>query len=364
MADVIVRGDEMTTRTAALAVLAILTVGLGFSRAARAGDSAEVEALIRQGVELREQGRDERALPLFQKAYDLLPSPRTAGQLGLAEMAVGYWVDAEQHLGSALESPDHPWVSKNRRALDDALAKVRQNIGTLVVEGQPAGAAVAVNHRPAGTLPLAAPLRVAKGKALIEVTAPGYAPASQSVQLVGGDQQRVSVSLQKLAVAATEPHPGGEVVAPPPPPPEPKPGGEATGGGGVRRRQVGWGLGIGAGVFLAAAVVETIVWQGKRSDFDSHVGPPAANPQLAQSMWQANCGESEPGRGGSGCSSIYDSMHRAQLLSIVGYVAAGALATGAAVLLFTGNREEAGGGARVACGAAIDPTIVTCRLLF
>ena len=53
---------------------------------ARAGDAAEAEALIRQGLELRQQGRDAPALPLFQKAYDLAATPRTAGQLGCGEM--------------------------------------------------------------------------------------------------------------------------------------------------------------------------------------------------------------------------------------------------------------------------------------
>ena len=63
---------------------ALLTIGLGFTaRSARAGDSAEAEALIRQGVELRAQKKDERALPLFEKAYQISRSPRTAGQLGL-----------------------------------------------------------------------------------------------------------------------------------------------------------------------------------------------------------------------------------------------------------------------------------------
>src|SRR5687767_11306624 len=69
---------------------------------------AQVEELIRQGNELRRDGKDHAAVGLFQKAYDLQRSPRTAGQLGLAESALGYWMAAERHLGEALAAPRHP----------------------------------------------------------------------------------------------------------------------------------------------------------------------------------------------------------------------------------------------------------------
>jgi hypothetical protein len=340
-------------RIATAATLAALIVGLGFSRAARAGDSAEAEALIRQGVELREQGRDERALPLFQKAYEILPSPRTAGQLGLAESATGYWIEAEQHLGIALESLDHPWIVKNRRALEDALGAVRQHLGELVIEGEPAGAAVTVNHRPIGQLPLGKPVRVANGKVVVEVSAPGYVTDAETVTVAGGGSQPVTIALKPVAAPVLVP------AAPPPIVEQQKSQGDH---GGLRRR-LGWGAAIGAGVFLVAAIIETVVWQGKRSDFNSHLGPPAGNPQLAQSQWQPNCGESDPGRGGPGCSSLYDSAQTAKVISIVGYATAGALATGAAVLLLTGRRDRERR-SQIACGANLAPAAVTCGITF
>ena len=102
------------------------------ARPARAGESGEAEALIRQGVELRSQKKDERALPLFEKAYQISRTPRTAGQLGLVEMALGYFVDAERYLGEALSSPDHPWVAKNLATLKAQLAAAKAQIGELL----------------------------------------------------------------------------------------------------------------------------------------------------------------------------------------------------------------------------------------
>src|SRR6476646_8300950 len=76
----------------------------------RAADAAEVEALIAKGNELRRAGTPGPALPYFQKAYELARTPRTTGQLGLAELAAGYPVEAEVHLTTALESPNDPSI--------------------------------------------------------------------------------------------------------------------------------------------------------------------------------------------------------------------------------------------------------------
>ena len=134
-------------------------------------------------------------LPLFQKAYELLDSPRTAGQLGLAELAVGYWLGADQHLGEALQSPDHPWVGKNRHALEDAREQARKNIGELSIDGGPAGATVSVNHQSAGTLPLAEPVSVAK-EIKIEVSASGYVTQTEVRERPsGGDRLRLLPSV-------------------------------------------------------------------------------------------------------------------------------------------------------------------------
>jgi hypothetical protein len=70
-----------------------------------ASEPAEVEALIEQANKFRRDGKDGKALPLMRKACDLATTARTAAQLGLVEMALGYWLQAEQHLTEALSSP-------------------------------------------------------------------------------------------------------------------------------------------------------------------------------------------------------------------------------------------------------------------
>src|SRR5262245_58798349 len=190
---------------AALATVAYLVVVmLALAPAPARADSAtdEAEALIRQGTELRHQKQDAKALPLFERAYSLVRNPRTAAQLGLAKMSLGYWLDAERLLDEALGAPDHPWIASNLKVLEQSRVTVRKNIGELVVTGGPAGAELLVNGRPAGRLPLAGPLRLDRGPVEIVLRAPGHTAASRTIQLGGGARESVSVTLERAGAPA------------------------------------------------------------------------------------------------------------------------------------------------------------------
>src|SRR4051812_2423486 len=97
----------------ALAVVALIWP----SPPAKAADAAEVEALIAKGNELRRARTPGPALPYFQKAYELARTPRTTGQLGLAELDAGYPVEAEEHLAAALQSTNDRSIARYRNIL-------------------------------------------------------------------------------------------------------------------------------------------------------------------------------------------------------------------------------------------------------
>jgi hypothetical protein len=89
--------------------------------------------------------------------------------------------------------------------LDDALTKVRTTIGEIVVTGSPDGAEVLLNGHPAGTVPLAGPLRVSQGPATVELRASGYAAASSSVEVKGGNTFQVALHLSREVPTAAVP---------------------------------------------------------------------------------------------------------------------------------------------------------------
>ena len=158
----------------ALFIPVVLVVAMVWSSTAQAVEDTEpakVEDLIRRGIELRRSDHDNRALPLFQEAYERAPSPRTAAQLGLVEMALGYKLEAERHLAEAVGSRRDLWVNKNRAVLEGSLTTVRAAIGEVGIQG-PTGADVTVSGKTVGRLPLSAPLRLGEGPATEQTSDP------------------------------------------------------------------------------------------------------------------------------------------------------------------------------------------------
>lgn len=337
------------------------------AQSARPGDP---EALIRKGNELRQQGRNEEALPLFQAAYAAERTPRTAGQLGLSEMTVGYWVEAEAHLAEALEFPNHPWVARNLGGLREMLTKARAKIAELVVEGGPMGAEVRVNGRLAGTLPLANPLRIGEGRVEVEVVAPNYESDTRSLSINGGEKQKVTFDLARVeplpptvigqpavapaALAPSEPAPGI------PPPTNARGGTPAIVSEPASQRSNWPALATGAAGLVAVGfgTVELIRWQHAQNSFNDHVGPSPGSPTT---VTRHDCGEGDSMRGGPGCQSLFDDAVQARNLAIVGLAAGGALAVTSLVLWFS---DRTGARARVACALQAGGRGAECRWHF
>ena len=185
------RGWSNLLRLAALAAFASLAA----TPARAASDAEQAEALIREGVKLRAQDAAARALPLFENAYQISRGPRTAAQLGLCELELGYFVEAERHLGEALASPEHPWVAKNKGTLKKPLETARANIGELTLTVSPATAEVLLNHKPIEKAQLAAPIRLARGIVDVEMRATGYQSVTETVIVTGGKREQRTYTL-------------------------------------------------------------------------------------------------------------------------------------------------------------------------
>ncbi len=167
-------------------------------RAALAQESAppsvaveDEESLLREGVELRRQGRDEAAVAVLRRAYALRASARASGQLGLAEQSIGRWARAEALLRSALAAVDDPWVTLRRATLEGALAVAEQHLATVEVVGGSPGAELWVDGERAGALPGDRVLRVAAGTVRVEHRAPGGVVTARVLDVVPRAIERV-----------------------------------------------------------------------------------------------------------------------------------------------------------------------------
>jgi hypothetical protein len=322
-----------------LACLVAAASASGIARSALAAEPVEVENLIRQGVELRQQNRDQAALPFFQRAYDLEQSPRTAGQLGLVQANMGYWLAAERHLDEALASSRHPWVLKHGRELEQTLKIVRASIGEIELVGTPSGGEVLVNGRSEGILPLKAPIRARDGMAQVVVRAPGFEEKQTSVRIFGGKREHLQVDLlPKAGVTKGEGDGGKRSARPRIQQPEgiaradaasTSSSSSASSSAPAWVRPASWvtaGLGAAA---IAVGGYGLIAMLQKQSEFNSRKNSTTA----------MECNSALPDKGSTGCKNIYNDSASAQRLAING-LAAGALLGGAALVGFLWSADH------------------------
>jgi len=335
------------------------------ARSAWAATAAEqAEALIRQGVQLRSQDQTARALPIFEKAYGISPTPRPAAQLGLCELELGHYAEAERHLSEALAKPDHPWIAKNKPVLERQLETARANVGELAITVSPAGADVSLNGKLLEQDQLGAALRLNKGPVEVVVRAPGYAPAHETIAIAGGKREVRKFALVPEGSNAVAAAPPAAVPAAPPVAPGPSIGLEPTPSEPAshtdNRRIAAW---ITAGVAAGALVfgtVEAFNAASKRDAFNDHTS-------IYGGVAVQDCGTSNLS---AACRPLKDAYDQAITLSVVGFVAAGALAATSSVLFVlsstghAGTPEESGSTRALTCVPDVRTLGFGCALRF
>ncbi len=188
-------------RRTRLALLVAVALTLAGSSSVSAQDRSP-EQLIAAGISARRAGNDEQALALFTQAWEAGHAPRARAQMGLAEQALGQFVEAEAHLAEAAAVSGDAWIVSHRAALADGLLAVRAHLGSLDVRADRPGVQLRVNGHDAGTLPLAQPLRLLPGAATVEVSAPGFVSNTRTVTVTAAQLSRESFELVPVPVAA------------------------------------------------------------------------------------------------------------------------------------------------------------------
>ena len=316
-----------------------LAVALLVPTAARA-QTADVNALVHEGVELRRAHRDAAALRVFQRAWEVSHAPRVLAQIGFAELALGHWVDAEAHLTEAMGSASDPWVTEHRALLQEALGDVGHHVGSLDVTANVAGAEVRVEGQRVGALPLPRPVRVVAGTTTLEVLAPGFLPVRRGLVVTPGALTRETVTLLPVDAAVNvAPAPDWNTREVVPVPVAPPPAGPAPGG---TQRVLAWttaGVAVlGVGVGVAALVL--------RNNAVAQWNDPSC---LANGRTRLE-----------NCAPDRDSALTAGAASIGGFVAGAALAVTSVVLFVTAPSARDARTARFGCGPGPGDVGITC----
>ena len=330
------------------AIFAIFLVA-GAAHPAGAADTQE-ESLLRRGLELREKGNDEAALAEFQRAYDLRQSGRARAQMALAEQALGRWIEAETHLGEALQRTREPWISRNTGLLEQAMGDIREHLGSMELSGGQPGAEVRVNGRLVGNLPLGGPVRVEAGSVAVEVRAAGYLPVVRTIVVPAKGLARQPIIMIAVAITTAPDNPTPERALPPPIVDKPDDADKPP-----KRKHKSSGAKTGAGIVVGIAGLGAL---GTGVGF--HLLRESRANQFNRDLCSFTNGMVA---GKEGCKSEYDSIQTARNLAIAGYIAAPVLLGISAYLLFSGDSSDTEDDAathtrRLACAPALGPGLI------
>lgn len=297
-------------------VLSILLLASAVSAPARATDppavndasSARADELAKRGVELSKKQQWKEAEALFREALSLKRAYDIAGNLGLAEAALGKTRDAAEHLSFALARFPANGKPAHRELLKEKLAEVRAKLGAITIDVSVKGAEVLVDGASVGTAPLDAEVFVSPGKHTVMAKLAGHINATSDVNAVAGQAHAM-----KLVMVVEAPPPPPLSAATPPTRVRPPPVWPAIAAGGVAALL----LGVGGGLYGKSASERE---RGQTMANDILASGKSCVPGAAN--FASQCAELESIVRGS------DTMHNAAVGMFVG---GSALAVGAAV---------------------------------
>ncbi len=297
------------------------------------------DAAMRVGVELRRAHRDEEALAQFARVFEQTRRPVARAQMGLAEQALGRWIEAETDLRAALAATADPWIARNRDTLTGALSVIEQHLGSLWIDGAVAGAEVWVEDHRVATMPLSAPIRVVAGTHSVQVTAEGFESVTRPVVVAGGGEAREIVHLSRVfsaggRMANSETGVRGlQSVSP------------ARSGG--TQRALGWASLVGGVVGLGIGVGGALAREGSVQDYNG----------------QASCpGRLSPSQPPD-CQTLVENVETMDVLSTVGLVAGGALTITSVILLATAPSRQSATESRMRVVGIAGPGMVGAQCI-
>lgn len=251
----------MTRSVRAIGLLSALAVGVatpGSASARRAEPAAaeaesevaspELEAAtqhFKQGIALYEEGDYAAALFEFRQAYAARPDYRLLYNIGVTELETNDYAAAKSSFERYLAEGGDELAPERRAEVESQLETLAQRVGTVVIHSNIEGATVFIDGNDQGTTPLSGGVLLNLGSRRIEVRHPEFDPFNEVIDVVGGAEVEVTVTL-----GVVEPDPPMPSVQPDPVP-------QADDSPGLKRLRVGTYISLGATALLGIGTAVT-----------------------------------------------------------------------------------------------------------
>jgi hypothetical protein len=146
-----------------------------------------------RGLKLFNQGENAGALVEFKRTYELTGDPTTLFNIGLVYAELKRPIEAVDALDTLLKS-GAKLAPEQRQKAERVRGEQAAFISFLTVEANIPGA-IEIDGVEAGHTPLTTSLRLAAGHHVVGVVAAGYAPSRKTIDIAGGETQKLAFTL-------------------------------------------------------------------------------------------------------------------------------------------------------------------------
>jgi hypothetical protein len=139
------------------------------------------------------------AFTKYEEAYALSKDPRLLFNMAVCARSMKSYARMQSLLVRYAREGDATMSADDRADVANALAAIRNLVGNVKLDVTEEGAAVTIDGVAAGTTPLAQPLTLDLGAHALGVTKPGFEPIGRTLEVVGGSQTAMALTLTPLA---------------------------------------------------------------------------------------------------------------------------------------------------------------------
>lgn len=264
---------KMPRGSGALTLLATIAACCWSGPARAQSNAALAESLFREGKRLSNERKFAEACPKFAESYKLDPGLGTLLNLAICHESEGKpataWAEFSEASSRAKREGDTDRAAladEHVRALEPKLAHISV---ALAPGASVPGLVIKFDARELAPAALGLPIAVDPGKHVLEASAPGKEPSTQTID-TPSTPTTLTVTVPVLKDGAPAPVAAAPAVAAAPPPagaPPPAPVAPPA----SSRSNANTGaivLGVATGVFAVGSVVTGVLYSSKRNDFN------------------------------------------------------------------------------------------------
>ena len=142
------------------------------------------------------------ALAKYRQAYDLSHDVRLLFDMAICDRSLRAYARMQSLLQQYEREAGAGISQQDKAQVDDALAAIQKLVGTLTLTVNEPDATVTLDGEPVGTTPLAQRIVIDLGTHKIGVTKPGFVTLERAVDVGGGSQTELSLTLAPVILEA------------------------------------------------------------------------------------------------------------------------------------------------------------------